>query len=68
MSNLLSNYLNTPANWVKTAHAEYPYQVEIQGKTWQIRINDFPAEPMYTLLVEGKVIGSFDEWSSQWQR
>lgn len=68
MSHHLANYLNTPVNWVKTSHAEYPYQVEIQGQVWQIRINDFPAEPMYTLLIEGKVIGSFDEWSNQWQR
>ena len=35
-----------------------PWQTEVDGNTWQVRLNDFPDEPMYTLLSGGQALGS----------
>jgi len=37
-------------------------------KEWTIRLNDFPDEPAYTLLVEKKEIIHFDDWPDFWIR
>ena len=42
------------------------YKSNVRGQTWKIRLNDFPDEPMYSLLVEGREIIHFDEWPSEW--
>jgi hypothetical protein len=37
----------------------------VDGERWTIRLNDFPEEPLYTLLIDGLVILHFDDWP-QW--
>ncbi len=32
----------------------------------KIRINDFPAEPLYSLIVGGEVVMHFDDWPDFW--
>jgi hypothetical protein len=64
----LSECLKQPIHWEKTDRAEFPYAVEIKGKKWSIRINDFPVEPLYTLFIDDQEIGSFDDWSNVWQK
>ncbi len=54
--------LNTPLSWARTGQGEFPYA----AGNWLIRINDFPAEPMYTLLVDNREIGDFDDWPPCW--
>lgn len=67
MSNVsLSACLKQATAWVKTDRAEFPYTADINGQTWLIRVNDFPEEPLYTLLIENQEIGSFDDWSPVW--
>lgn len=69
MSNLsLASCLKQPLTWTRTDRAEFPYRVEINGQDWQIRINNFPEEELYTLLIQGQVVGSFDDWPNHWQR
>lgn len=43
-------------------------EAEVEGQRWRIRIGDFPAEPMYTLVVDGEDALAFDEWPPTWQR
>ena len=62
----LADYLDTALNWQRCADAELPYQTQIGDQCLQIRLNDFPAEPMYTLLVDGQALGSFDDWPEVW--
>jgi hypothetical protein len=38
------------------------------GHRWQVSLGEFPDEPMFTLLVDGKRIESFDDWPSAWIR
>jgi hypothetical protein len=40
----------------------------VDEQTWLIRLGDFPAEPLYTLLVDGAEIESFDAWPAAWTR
>ncbi len=54
--------------WHATSDAEYPYRAIIAGQVYRIRINDFPDEPLYTLLCEDEELDSFDDWSPHWSR
>jgi hypothetical protein len=64
----IKNYLTQEINWKETGKAEYPYQAVCDGQKMLIRINDFPAEHLYTLLAGDKEIGDFDDWSAVWNR
>ena len=39
---------------------------EIDGAKWDIRINNFPDEILYTLLIDGVEIYDFDDWPTAW--
>lgn len=52
--------------WVPTGHGEFPLRGEIGGQPARIRINDFPAEPMYSVIVAGQNIGNLDDWPAAW--
>lgn len=54
--------------WRATPSAEHPYEAEVDGRRWTIRVNDFPAEPMYSLLVDGEVVEDLEEWPAAWVR
>jgi hypothetical protein len=49
-----------PVEWRRTASAEFPYESEVEGQRWQLRVNDFPAEPFYSVLVDSEERDSFD--------
>jgi hypothetical protein len=40
----------------------------VLGLEWRIRLGDFPAEPLYTLAIDGTPIESFDTWPAAWTR
>ena len=44
------------------------YVAEVAGQRWQLQINDFPAEQLYTLLIDGQPALSFNQWPETWQR
>jgi hypothetical protein len=54
--------------WRRTATAEVPYEAEIDGRRWAVRVNDFPAEPLYTLFIDGAPAQDLDEWPAAWVR
>ena len=55
----LQAQLAQPLSWNITGNVEVPWQTEVDGKTWQVRLNDFPDEPMYTLLIGGEAAWGF---------
>jgi hypothetical protein len=57
-----------PVVWRRTASAEHPYEAEVDGRRWTIRVNDFPAEALYTLLVDGEPVEDLEEWPAAWRR
>jgi len=57
-----------PVTWRRTASAEHPYEAEVDGHRWTVRVNDFPAEALYTLLVDGAAVEDLEAWPEAWKR
>jgi hypothetical protein len=46
-----------------------PWEANVDGQQWQVRINDFPEEDyLYSLLVDGSVVEEFQDWPTCWTR
>ena len=54
--------------FVRGPDAERPYRATVDSVEWLVRINDFPSEPLYTLLVGGVATFDLDEWPGAWLR
>lgn len=54
--------------WRKGHDPEYIHDAEVDGRRWVIRLGEFPVEPLYTLLVDGVEVLSFDDWPPAWRR
>lgn len=52
--------------WKHTGTAEFPFTAEVDGKRYTIRLNDFPAEPMYTLISDGIELDDLEDWPVAW--
>jgi hypothetical protein len=68
MTTKVQNYLEEKVNWKRGVDPNYPYETQINGDKLVIRLNDFPDETLYTLLVNEEEITSFDDWPKQWKR
>ncbi|QSQ23304.1 hypothetical protein JY651_50940 [Pyxidicoccus parkwayensis] len=55
-------------SWSKVSDPEHPFRAQVDGHTLTIRLNDFPEEPMYSLLIDGKDASDFDDWPKIWSR
>ena len=42
------------------------YEAEVGALAWAVRLNDFPDEPLYTLIIDGTEILHFDDWPAFW--
>jgi hypothetical protein len=56
----------TPLVWEATGDGEYPYSTKVGDRILTIRVNDFPAEPLYSLLVDGDAVEDLDDWPAAW--
>jgi hypothetical protein len=54
--------------WEHTGDGELPYRAEVDGAELLVRVNDFPAEPLYSLLVNGQVAYDLEDWPEHWVR
>lgn len=52
--------------WSSTGDATTPLEATVEDKNWKLRINEFPEEELFTLLIEGKAVLSFSEKPSTW--
>ena len=64
----LLNYLEEQVRWTRSADPNYPYEAEFNGDKLVVRLNDFPDQSLYTLMVNEKEVTSFDDWPEQWKR
>ncbi len=54
--------------WSHTGDGEFPYEADVHGRRFTIRVNDFPAEPLYTLIADGRELLDLEDWPSRWVR
>lgn len=54
--------------WTESNDPSYPYQAELAGARLLIRVNDFPDQKLYTLVVDDLAVAGFDDWPEQWIR
>ncbi|WP_434383109.1 hypothetical protein [Melittangium boletus] len=54
--------------WHPGPSAGVPYEAEVEGRRWQVQVNDFPAEALYTLLIEGTPAEQLEAWPETWIR
>lgn len=64
----LSRCLRTEVRWDESGDDERPYRASVGGENWSLRLNDFPAQPLYTLFVGAKEIGHVEDWPAAWKR
>ncbi len=64
----LGELLTRKLSWRATTDVDHPWATEDAGETWRVRINDFPDDLMYTLIINDAAIGSFHDWPKAWQR
>lgn len=63
-------YKRQGINWiaVNPNREDIVYEAYVDSNKWIIRLNDFPDEPLYTLIVSGKEIIHFNEWPAGWHK
>ena len=47
--------------WQRTTDGEWPYRASAEGHELAVRVNDFPAEPLYSILVDGEAIADLGD-------
>jgi len=62
------DYLAESIDWKRTADPRRPFTARFEGEKCVIRLNDFPDEHLYTLIVDGEEVVDFDDWSANWKR
>ena len=58
----------TPLVWEHTGDGEVPFTTKVGDSVLTIRVNDFPAEPLYTLLVDGDEVEDLEDWPESWRK
>jgi hypothetical protein len=64
----LGDCLNAKLTWWRTKDQMAFWRADARPDTWTVRVNDFPEDHLYTLLINDREIGNFDEWPAQWLR
>jgi len=42
------------------------FEAKVDSQLWSVRLNDFPDEPLYSLLVDDEEVIHFDDWPHFW--
>jgi len=64
----VQNYLEEHVIWRRSTDPNYPYETTFNGERLVIRLNNFPDENLYTLLVNDEEVAHFDDWPEPWTR
>lgn len=68
MAEDLAAALARPVTFQATQEVTFPMTAVVGGVQWQVRLNDFPDEPLFALYVDGRKLGDFEDWPDAWQR
>jgi hypothetical protein len=64
----LGQHLHQRVIWSRTGEVTKPWKASMGEQSWSIRINDFPDDYLYTLLINGTAAGDFNDWPETWSR
>lgn len=64
----LIDNLRRELSWSLTGDPLQPWSTNVDGTIWRVRINDFPDELMYSLIIGNENAGDFHDWPETWQR
>jgi hypothetical protein len=60
--------LATAVTWTRRDDALRPWETVVAGAHWAVELGDFPDEPLYSLWIDGRKVGEFDDWPTSWTR
>ena len=63
----IKDFLSQMIIWNKASDPEFPYKAVHNDVDLTIRLNNFPAESLYTLVV-GNSSTDFDDWPKLWKK
>jgi hypothetical protein len=63
-----NNYFYLKIKWDKSGNPEYPFHTHFNEHKLQIKLNDFPEEQLYSLIVDGETKCNFDDWPANWEK
>jgi hypothetical protein len=64
----LGNCLNEDVSWSRTNDPAALWRARVGPQAWAVRVNDFPEDHLYTLLIDDQEVGDFDDWPIRWLR
>lgn len=64
---IVERLVATPISWQHTGDGIVPYSSRVGDRDLTIRINDFPEEPLYTLMFGDQEIVDLEDWPVAWQ-
>jgi hypothetical protein len=59
--------LATEPAWFWTGSTVFVYAAWVDERSWVLRLNDFPEHPLYTLFIDGIVVGDLDDPPEGWR-
>jgi hypothetical protein len=62
------SWLDGAIHWRKSRNAAVPWVASYKGRTLELRLGDFPAEPLYTLVADGVDVVTLGSWPDDWIR
>jgi hypothetical protein len=68
MSDDRTAYFRVRVKFGPTENAEFPLRAVVENQTWVIRVNDFPVQDMFTLIIDDEEIFDFNGWPHNWKR
>lgn len=57
-----------PIAWRRTGDGEFPYAADDEGEALVIRVNDYPAEPLHSVMVGDQAVGDLEDWPPAWTK
>lgn len=51
-----------------TADPRHPFEAQVEGELWTVRLNEFPERSLYTLIVAGQEVEELAAWPPAWTR
>ncbi|GAB3627887.1 hypothetical protein GCM10027419_27380 [Pandoraea terrae] len=59
-----------PVHWLPVGRnaRDIAFSSQVEGVLWELRLNNFPDEPLYTLFIDAKEILHFTIWPDAWGR